>query len=108
MKKFASLLAVAAMSAGLMTSFAAAEDEPKLVKASAPEYPRGAERRELEGYVVVSYNVTDGKVKDVEVVEATPAGIFDRAVLRALEDWQYEAGATATGMKKRFDFNLGG
>lgn len=108
MKKFSSLMAAVAMGASLMTGTAFAQ-EPELVEVAAPEYPRGAERRQLEGYVTVRYNVTEtGQVADVEVVEQTPEGIFDRSVLRALEDWRYAPGQVATGIEKRFDFNLQG
>ncbi|GGE29953.1 hypothetical protein GCM10011367_00300 [Marinicauda pacifica] len=110
MKKFSSLMAAVVTGASLMggTAFAQAA-EPELVEVAAPEYPRGAERRELEGYVTVRYNVTEtGEVANVEVVEQTPEGIFDRAVLRALEDWRYVPGSVTTGVEKRFDFNLGG
>lgn len=110
MKKFSSLMAAVVTGASLMggTAFAQAA-EPELVEVAAPEYPRGAERRELEGYVTVRYNVTEtGEVANVEVVEQTPEGIFDRAVLRALEDWRYAPGSVTTGVEKRFDFNLGG
>jgi len=107
MKKISSLMAIVVMGAGLATGSAVAQDEPELVEVAAPEYPRGAERRELEGHVRVRYNVTEsGEVADIEVVEASPAGIFDRSVMRALEDWRYEAGVAVTGVEKRFDFNL--
>ena len=73
MKKFSSLMAAVVTGASLMggTAFAQAA-EPELVEVAAPEYPRGAERRELEGYVTVRYNVTEtGEVANVEVVEQT-------------------------------------
>lgn len=109
MKKFSSLMAAAAIGTSLLTGAAFAQAEPQLVEVAAPEYPRGAERRSLEGYVTVRYNVTEaGEVAEVEVIEQTPEGIFDRAVLRALEDWRYAPGQVATGVEKRFDFNLDG
>ena len=84
----------------------ALNDERELVEAEAPEFPRAAERRGIEGHVVVRYNVAeDGAVSDVEVVEATPAGVFERAVMRALERWRYaEATETTEGVERRFDF----
>ena len=90
MKKFAGVFAAVS----LISAFGAAPalaQEPELVEASAPEFPRAAERREIEGHVVVRYNVTaDGAVSDVEVVEATPAGVFERSVLE-LETEESEA-----------------
>ena len=58
----------------------------------------------------VRYNVTPtGEVADVEIVEATPAGIFDRAVLRALEQWQYApADETTEGVEQVFNFAFAG
>jgi protein TonB len=81
-------------------------NERELVQAEAPEFPRAAERRGIEGHVVVRYNVApDGAVADVEVVEATPAGVFERAVMRALESWRYASAAEPTeGVERRFDF----
>lgn len=105
MKKFAGVFAAVSMLAGLSAAPAVAQ-ERELVEAEAPEFPRAAERREIEGHVVVRYNVSaEGTVSDVEVVEATPAGIFERAVMRALENWRYVAAAEPTeGVERRFDF----
>lgn len=105
MKKFAGVFAAVSMLAGLQAAPALAQ-ERELVEAEAPEFPRSAERREIEGHVVVRYNVTpEGTVSDVEVVEATPAGIFERSVMRALESWRYVASAEPTeGVERRFDF----
>lgn len=85
----------------------AANDERELVSFEAPEFPRAAHRRNLEGHVTVRYVVTeDGAVTDVDVVEATPAGVFERAVLRALEAWRYAAAERADTLERRFDFAL--
>jgi protein TonB len=108
MKKFAGVFAAVSLIAGLGAAPAYAFQEPELVQAEAPEFPRAAQRREIEGHVVVRYNVSaDGAVSDVEVVEATPAGVFERSVMRALESWQYATGPGAEGVERRFDFNFG-
>jgi protein TonB len=107
MKKFAGVFVAVSMLAGLQAAPAFAQ-ERELVQAEAPEFPRAAERREIEGHVVVRYNVSEeGIVSDVEVVEATPAGIFERSVMRALENWRYVAAAEPTeGVERRFDFGF--
>ena len=94
---------------GVLTGQAVAQDR-ELVTVEAPEYPRGAERRELEGHVTVRYTVAaDGSVENIEVVDANPSGVFDRAVLRAMETWQYAPADAATeGVERTFNFNLGG
>lgn len=99
----------AVLSAGFASAPALASDR-EVVNREAPEYPRGAERRNLEGHVVVRYNVTpEGEVADIEVVEATPSGVFERSVLRALEGWRYAPAADTTAdVQQRFDFGLGG
>jgi len=106
MKKITGAFAAFALAAGLGTAPAMAGTEPELVEFQAPQYPRAAERRSLEGHVLVRYNVgPEGEVLDVEVVEATPAGVFERAVLRALEAWRYAAsGEVSEGIERRFDF----
>lgn len=100
----------AVLASGLLAAPALALNDRETVRVVAPEYPRGAERRNLEGEVSVRYNVTpEGEVSDVEIVQATPAGIFDRAVLRALEQWRYApAEETTEGVEQVFNFAFAG
>lgn len=104
------ILAVAMSAMAFATAPTLAQEERQRTAVEAPEYPRGAERRGIEGYAVVEYTVTaEGTVENATVVEANPEGVFDRAVLRAIEGWNYAPAATATeGVQQRFDFNLGG
>ena len=49
-----------------------------------PQYPRRAAERGIEGCVVLKYVVTEvGSVRDPEVIQSIPQGIFDRAAIRA-------------------------
>lgn len=79
-----------------------------MVDATAPEYPRGAERRGIEGSVTISFAVeADGSVADAQVVASTPEGVFDRAALAAVEQWRFEPGASRTeGHSRSLDFRL--
>lgn len=106
MKLFKSVVLAAVMATGFAAAPALASADRETVNVVAPEYPRGAERRNLEGHVTVRYNVTpEGEVADVEVVEATPAGVFERSVLRALERWRYAPAAETTeGVEQVFNF----
>lgn len=110
MKKFSSVFAAAFIVAGLSAtpSMAQEAEERELLEVEAPSFPRAAERRGIEGHVVVRYNVSpEGVVADVEVVESSPSGIFDRSVMRALEQWRYAAAPqTSEGIERRFDFNF--
>ena len=112
MKKTGTMILAAAMSGMAFTAAPAlAQDQDReRTGVEAPDYPRGAERRGIEGYAVVEYTVAeDGSITDATVVEAEPEGVFDRAVIRAIEGWSYAPAAAATaGMQQRFDFNLGG
>ncbi|WP_323762385.1 energy transducer TonB [Maricaulis sp.] len=110
MKKTGTMILAAAMSAMAFTAAPALAQDRERTGVEAPEYPRGAERRGIEGYAVVEYTVAeDGSIAEATVVEAEPEGVFDRAVLRAIEGWEYApAAAATTGMQQRFDFNLGG
>ncbi len=53
-------------------------------------YPGNAIRAELEGEVVVEFNVShDGSVSGARVLASEPAGVFDAAALRAVEGSRY-------------------
>lgn len=57
----------------------------------APEYPRRALQRGIEGYVVVEFMVTKlGTVENVVVVEANPPGYFERAAIKAAQRFKYK------------------
>ncbi len=71
--------------------------ERKVIKTKAPVYPRAAERRGIEGFVVLKYTVlASGEVSSPEVIEATPEGVFDRAAIKAVSGWKYEAASADT------------
>ncbi len=56
-----------------------------------PQYPRRAAERGIEGCVILKYAVTEvGSVRDPEVVQSIPKGIFDRAAIRAALRYKYK------------------
>lgn len=56
-----------------------------------PIYPRRAQSRGIEGYVVLQFVVTrTGAVRDPVVIEASPPGIFDRAAINAALKFKYK------------------
>lgn len=81
---------------------------------TAPQYPRRARLRGLQGSVGAAFTIDrDGRVRDIEVQESRPAGVFDRAVKEALAEWRFEPmtrdGEPVTRrMSKVFEFNLEG
>lgn len=57
----------------------------------APNYPRRAAQKGIEGYVVVEFTVTAlGTVADPVVIDANPPSIFDREALAAVKKWKYK------------------
>jgi periplasmic protein TonB len=57
----------------------------------APVYPRRAQTRGIEGYVLLEFVVTrTGAVRDPVVIEASPPGIFDRAAINAALKFKYK------------------
>ena len=55
-----------------------------------PEYPMRALVREIEGYVILRFTVTEtGSVADPEVLRSDPPGMFDSAALRTVLKWKY-------------------
>ncbi len=98
--------ALLGLGASLATPAAVAE-APKLIRQVPPEYPRGAERRGIEGFVVVSFGVdAAGKVTAVQVLEAEPAGVFDSSVERALSQWKFEDGKPVDSVQVKLEFKL--
>ena len=60
---------------------------------SAPRYPYRAKRMGREGTVKISFVVDkEGQVSNIKIVEATPPGFFEEAVLDAVSTWKYAPG----------------
>ena len=56
-----------------------------------PEYPQRAMSRDIEGYVVLRFVVTEtGSVEEPEILHAEPEGYFESAARRAVLRWKYQ------------------
>ncbi|WP_417451610.1 energy transducer TonB [Kordiimonas sp.] len=80
-----------------------------------PQYPRRAQERGIEGYVIVELTVAeDGTVpsESIVIIEADPKGYFERAASKAAEKFKYKPKVVngkpqkVTGVKYRFSFDL--
>lgn len=57
----------------------------------APQYPRRAAQKGIEGYVVLEFTVSKlGTVVDPKVIEADPPNIFNRAAINAAKKFKYK------------------
>lgn len=79
----------------------------------APVYPRRAQTRGIEGYVLLEFVVTrTGAVVDPVVIESKPPGIFDRAAMNAAVKFKYKPKVVngeaidVAGVRNRITFEL--
>jgi protein TonB len=57
----------------------------------APQYPRRALQRGIEGFVLLEFTVTkQGSVKNPKVIESQPPRIFDRSAIKAAAKFKYK------------------
>lgn len=55
-----------------------------------PRYPRNASRRGIEGVVKVAFTISkEGRVVNPHVLTANPAGVFDKAAIKAIKKWKF-------------------
>ncbi|QJR15030.1 TonB family protein [Usitatibacter palustris] len=71
-----------------------------------PEFPREAVQAGVDkGTVKAKLTIDgDGQVSRVEILDANPRRIFERAVVRALSQWKFSAGAA--GRHAEVDLNF--
>ena len=102
-----------------MKQAAAAGGPPEVTEASLTrlrpielDYPTDALRKNIEGWVELSYVVSaEGKVTTVKVLNSSPAGVFDTAAAKALGRVRYKpvmqsGKATAVSTKLRIAFRV--
>ena len=66
---------------------------PRLVGRVNPTYPFRAKRRGVEGKVVLRFLVDkQGRVRELSVEQAEPAGVFEESALKAVRQWRFEPG----------------
>lgn len=67
-------------------------DQPPRPAHQAPlEYPDDARARGVEGYVLLSLLInTSGEVEKAQVLEASPAGLFEQSALTGVRLWRFE------------------
>ena len=56
-----------------------------------PIYPRRARSRGIEGTVKVGFIIEpNGKVSNIDILNATPSGVFDNATRRSVAQWKFK------------------
>lgn len=74
-----------------------------LIRDVKPVYPEEARLRGIEGRVVLEFTINeDGVPVDIQIVEATPEGVFELAAISAVSQWRYRP-ALKYGRKKRIE-----
>ncbi|MBI3431072.1 MAG: energy transducer TonB [Hydrogenophilales bacterium] len=64
--------------------------QPRALRVIRPEYPDTADRRKLSGTLRLQLKLeADGRVSDIEVVSATPPGLFEESAIKAFRDARF-------------------
>ena len=104
--RFARLAAGFAV-AGALSLPALAADATVVSKVD-PEFPREAIQAGADKGTVKARMTVDGsgEVVRVEILDAQPRRVFDRAVIKTLSQWRYNAGASGRTVEIDINFSL--
>lgn len=91
------MFARSALALALVAAASLSHADVKVLKKVPPEYPSEAVKKNISsGSVRAKMSIAgDGKVSSVEVVEAEPKRVFDRAAIEALSQWKFEGTGAA-------------
>lgn len=84
------------------------EMEARVLKAVEPRYPRKAAMRGISGFVRFQFDLTDaGYVKNLEIVESQPEGVFDKEAIRSIKQWEFDSTSKKrTGLTYVLEFKV--
>ncbi len=75
---------------------------PTPIQMRQPIYPQEALTHGIQGEVVLEFGLAaNGRVQDLRVISATPAGVFERAAMQAMRGWRYRV-ADAAPTQRRY------
>jgi protein TonB len=105
--RFARAACLAALACGAFAGWASAASDATIVSRVEPEFPReamaaGASAGKVKARMSID---ASGEVTRVEIVEANPHRVFDRAVIHSLSQWRFNAGADARSYEIEIDFH---
>ena len=67
------------------------DSPPRPTYQSPLQYPKTARSKGVEGYVVLSLLISaTGEIEKVQVLEASPSGVFEDAALQGVRSWRFE------------------
>ena len=67
------------------------DDLPVPIRRMPPPYPARAKAKGITGFVDVSLVIdASGRVSDVQIMEASPPGIFEDGVLATVKSWSFQ------------------
>jgi protein TonB len=99
-----------AMLAATLSSLAASADSGDLKPLNRidPEFPREAAVAGAESGLVKARMTIDasGEVTRVEILDARPRRVFDRAVVKTLSQWRFATGSSGREKDVEIEFKL--
>jgi len=87
---------------------AIAPSGPQALRVVQPSYPLDALRNGVAGKVDLEFRVDgEGRVRDIHVLAAQPAGVFEQSAIAALRQWRFEAPSAPARYTRSFAFTRG-
>lgn len=102
--KMLSRTTIAALLGSLAFAVMAADPPSKVLKKVPPEFPAEAVRASVTGGSIKAKMTigADGTVTNVDIIDAEPKRVFDKAARQALMDWRFEP----SGSKQTYEVKL--
>jgi len=88
------------------------DQPPRATRQTPLPYPSSARKQGVEGYVVLSVLISAaGEIEKVQVLEASPTGLFEESAVQGIQNWrfepaQYQGRNVSVWAKQRIRFDL--
>lgn len=73
---------------------------------ASPDYPRAAFDNKQNGWVALEFDLVNGEISNLKLIDSSPEGVFDKIVLESVSKWRWAKTTNGTSCVTILNYNF--